>query len=98
MIKYAAIKKTETEIYIGWHHHHILWCMPMGYLSDCAQGFVTTGGRFVDREEGLKIATEHNQIVKKHGYLNELFSEDMWRVRDDSPLRFAKLMETSDFV
>jgi len=42
------------------------------------QGFVTSTGRFVNREEGLKIAQEANQIIKKHPRASELYSEDMW--------------------
>lgn len=42
------------------------------------QGFLTSKGRFVDRVEGLEIATKNNQIVKKYGNPDLLFSEDMW--------------------
>jgi hypothetical protein len=42
------------------------------------QGFVTNKGRFVDRIEGLQIATDANQILEKHGNEGQLFSEDMW--------------------
>lgn len=42
------------------------------------QGFVTNYRRFVDREEGLKIAIAANQIVKKHGIPDMLFSEDLF--------------------
>lgn len=43
-----------------------------------SQGFVTSTGRYVDRVEGLAIAVEAEQIIKKHGFPGELFSEDMW--------------------
>jgi len=42
------------------------------------QGFVTSTGRFVDRMDGLKVATEAGQIKTKTGPADLLFSEDMW--------------------
>ncbi len=42
------------------------------------QGFITSGGVFVDREEALLIARAYRQIKEKHGPANILFSEDMW--------------------
>lgn len=63
-------------------HHHVMWARLFvdGRKSggDATQGFLTTHGRFVDRTEGLRIATERDQIVKKHGNETELYSEDMW--------------------
>jgi hypothetical protein len=47
-------------------------------FGDCVQGFLTSSGRFVDRKEGLAIATAAGQIAKKHGNPTILFSEDMW--------------------
>lgn len=47
------------------------------------QGFITDQGRFVDREEALKIATAAGQLNglrdKPGAYRGkELFSEDLW--------------------
>jgi hypothetical protein len=42
------------------------------------QGFLTSDERFVDRIEGLRIASDAGQIIEKHGNPDELFSEDMW--------------------
>ncbi len=42
------------------------------------QGFLTSWGRFVDRNVGLAIASLAGQIIKKHPRLTELYSEDMW--------------------
>ncbi|HVJ31591.1 MAG TPA: hypothetical protein VND94_00625 [Terriglobia bacterium] len=62
------------------HHDLIHDLSEEGYsaadVSD--QGFMTDSGRFVDRSEGLRIAIEAGQIVKKNGNENELYSEDMW--------------------
>lgn len=46
--------------------------------QDYIDGFVTNKNRFVDRKEGLKIATESGQIQNKTTYEYELFSEDLW--------------------
>lgn len=45
------------------------------------QGFITTLNRFVDRIEGLEIATREKQIVYKHGNPEMLFSEDLYVTR-----------------
>jgi len=42
------------------------------------QGFITSKGRFVDRKEGLLIASTANQLIRKTQPLYLLFSEDMW--------------------
>lgn len=42
------------------------------------QGFLTSEGRFVDRETACRIAREAGQIKTKHGPADTLFSEDMW--------------------
>jgi hypothetical protein len=70
-------------------HHHIMWTrlMIIGVPNhNCVQGFLTTEGRFVDRKEGLKIATKRGQIVKKEGNPNELYSEDMWPTPEEARL------------
>lgn len=62
-------------------HHHIIW----GYhqwterkTGAKEQGFWTSKGRWVDRYEGCQIARAADQIIKKHGPDDTLFSEDMW--------------------
>ena len=47
------------------------------------QGFYTSKGRFVSREEGMKIAYEAGQVnyyqaFKKNGKFNILYSEDLY--------------------
>lgn len=42
------------------------------------QGFLTSKGRFVDREEAMKIASESGQLLNKHNLKNELYSEDLY--------------------
>lgn len=63
------------------HHHIFKEFNPLTLLKDKdfveTQGFISTNG-FVDRKEGLRIATESDQIIKKHPSYNELYSEDMW--------------------
>ena len=42
------------------------------------QGFVDSRGTFHTRQEALKIAKQHDQIVLKHPPLDRLLSEDMY--------------------
>ncbi len=41
-------------------------------------GFITSSGRFLDREAALSVATTANQIRIKMNPKNRLFTEDMW--------------------
>ena len=49
-------------------------------LLDWEQGFLTNTGRFVGREEAMKIAKEQNQLIRLSGSPNSdiLFSEDLY--------------------
>ena len=47
-------------------------------LQNAEQGFITTKNRFVDRIEGLAIATKYNQVINKFGAGDELFSECLY--------------------
>ena len=63
-------------------HHHILQAdsTPDDFYAD--QGFATSEGRFVDREEGMKVAVAAGQLKRssnpKHYQGPLLFSEDLW--------------------
>jgi hypothetical protein len=63
-------------------HHHVMWTRLLisgqRTTGEAEQGFLTTTGRFVGREEAFEIATRHNQIIEKHGSPGLLFSEDVW--------------------
>ena len=62
-------------------HHHLLRGMyepSRGRSNGWDQGFLTSRGRYVDREKGLKIAIKAGQIIEKQGNSAQLFSEDMW--------------------
>jgi hypothetical protein len=41
-------------------------------------GFTTNHGRFVGREEGVGIATDARQLIRKTDPPSQLFSEDVW--------------------
>jgi hypothetical protein len=48
-------------------------------LRHFEQGFLTSTGRFVGREEALSIARAANQIIKRcGGDEDELYSENLW--------------------
>lgn len=42
------------------------------------QGFLVNSSEFVDRVDGLRIAKNANQLIRKTFPENELFSEDLW--------------------
>lgn len=87
-IKSAAIM-VEGHIIVGDRHDLIFKTMKqfgIPRLAPRTQGFITTLNRFVDRVEGLEIATREKQIIKKHGRKDELYSEDMrlWEQKDET--------------
>jgi hypothetical protein len=67
------------------HEHVAAEAMRQGYsegnVGTSPRGYLTSTGRFVDREEGYRIAVLSGQIVRKAG--SELFvplldTEDLW--------------------
>lgn len=64
------------SIEIGRRHNDILARFNKSYLDVHKQGFYTSYGRFVDREEALLIAKKAGQVAE---HLDEkLFSEDLY--------------------
>jgi len=85
MIQAAAIKAPDGTVYSvpqpGRHHNVIALMVEHGLPIPIkgVQGFITTEGRFVDREEALPIARENGQLkAYKHNPVSLLYSEDMW--------------------
>lgn len=64
------------SIEIGRRHNDILARFGKSYLDVTKQGFYTSYGRFVDREDALLIAQKAGQ-VKEH-LSKKLFSEDLY--------------------
>jgi len=84
-IKYAAVRHPNGNIFAvsqPGRHGDVKMAMDRvgmaGIANTMDQGFVTSKGRFVNREEGLTIAKDRRQIVRKHPTPDELYSEDMW--------------------
>lgn len=91
VICHAAVKSKDGEIFIGKHHAE---CFHKGFdkkikMSSKAddQGFVTNRNRFVDRQEGAKIALDSGQIDRK---TTILFSEDLWSVEYNGKYNYDK--------
>jgi hypothetical protein len=62
----------------GRHHDVMREMRERDVDASIRQGFMTSLGRFVDREEALGIATRAGQIASKTNPAWMLFSEDMW--------------------
>ena len=77
---YQTSKKTPDDIYrcrIGRHHAEILhlWSKQVDHHTD---GFYTSYGRYVDREEAAKIALACGQIKRLHYWQDALDSSDVF--------------------
>lgn len=63
------------------HHHLYATCALLGIDPDHEghdSGFTTNSGRYVTREEGVGIATNARQLIRKTDPPSQLFSEDVW--------------------
>ena len=76
---YGAAISCEGGVYVvppPKRHHHLFQSFGPLYGE---QGFLTTAGRFVDRDEAWPIAEAAGQCVNDHvGPERHLFSEDLW--------------------
>lgn len=73
----------DGKVYTGRRHHNVIRTIidttgAKKVLSSSPQGFLTSDGRFVDREEGARIAIASGQITKLKFHSTVLFSEDLW--------------------
>ena len=69
----------EPLIYCGLRHCNILWQSKLVSRNPHHQGFLTSKGRYVSREEGLLIALDNNQVMDKTQIRGDrLFSEDLY--------------------
>lgn len=69
------------DIELGYRHHDIYQRFPNELdISPKAQGFYTSKGRFVDREEGYKIALAAGQLSddRASDSIKWLCSEDLY--------------------
>ena len=86
MIKEAAIqRKSDGKVWTGYRHSDVYKKideeMPVEEQTEGCfiQGFVTVDGKFVDRCEAHKIATECKQIPDRvHDLFDILISEDLY--------------------
>ena len=72
-------KNDILNIELGYRHHDIM----IRFNDELdkrpyAQGFYTSNGRFVSREEGYKIAEAAGQIREITGGKGTLYSEDLY--------------------
>jgi hypothetical protein len=62
------------------HHHiiHKVYQETSEQVITDSQGFVTSKGRYVLREEALEIARNAGQLLPCHFHKTQLFSESVW--------------------
>lgn len=71
-------------VFSGYRHHQCIYQAvaitgkTQYELGKSIQGFLTNLNRFVDREEGAKIALDNKQINKLNYSNNKLYSEDIY--------------------
>ena len=81
---YRPINVDKGIVFCGHRHPHCLHQMVamtgmrQAEAGEEIQGFLTNTNRFVDREEGAKIAIESNQIDKLQYSDKLLYSEDLY--------------------
>lgn len=87
----AAAIRREGVVFTGAHHHQIIRyaCVTLGIPTMAGeQGFMTSRGEFVSREEAANIACRVGQITHeqhKQFPLDHLFSEQLWTLPDWRP-------------
>lgn len=62
-------------------HHHcikVVYDIQKKQVVTESQGFITSTGRYVLREEALEIAKKANQLLERHDHPTQLFSESVW--------------------
>lgn len=86
-IERAAIRDDAGVVYSvprpGRHHdviNHMLDIDDAGFIPPVTgeQGFTTSTGRFVGREEAMQIAQAAGQLIAEPHVPDMLFSEDVW--------------------
>jgi hypothetical protein len=81
----AAIRHTGTgqiwAVERPGRHPHITWAMDALYVPEfhrTEEGFLTSYGRYVERNEAALIAAAAGQLLNKQSTPAILFSEDVW--------------------
>lgn len=86
----CAAVRFQGKVWYGHRHHHALEAMKdeLSYVMNrkqmidqrtgSDQGFVTSEGRYVGREEALEIAKRAGQVVNSDTDGQRLFSENLY--------------------
>lgn len=85
-IRYNNLGTSGGVMLCGYRHAHIINQLNQltglrsvqSEVGEYEQGFLTSRGRFVNREEGYTIAKEQNQIVNPQYGEKFLFSEHLY--------------------
>lgn len=92
IIVHAAIRSNSGMIILGKSHANCFYTLRNigdDYSKKADdQGFMTSKGRYVQRDEAAKIAFNANQIEKPTPYL---FSEDLWSSERDGKYSYNQI-------
>ena len=69
--KESIQKYEELKVKYGWQEDSLTRC-------ETVQGFLTSTGRFVNRQEARDIAIKAGQVDESAGWNGDLFSEDLY--------------------
>lgn len=78
LVMQSAIRYSNGEVMVAKRHNQITSLAHKLGISSVGseQGFVTSTGLFLSREEAKKLAIKNSQISKDHK--GPLYSEDLW--------------------
>lgn len=84
----AAIRLPNGKLFYGHRHNHckeaargeLSWTLNRKQMITVRmeEGFITSYGRFLDRQAAWKIAKKEKQIIKQTGAQGVLYSEDLY--------------------
>lgn len=81
---YAEVYRGIFHMITGWRHQDIIWKYGIDLCKSQNSGFMTSKARFVDRQEGMKIAFIAGQVDFKNAVLDRQdANDDFWKRIDE---------------
>lgn len=79
----SAIRLKDGRVFKGHRHHNCMATASDAHVNDedirgCEQGFIDARNQYVGRHEALQIQLDAGIESKQGGYMNKLYSEDLY--------------------